>query len=95
MTELGHAESAQEVQEIIGFVVIAFTIQEEFERDRTRGIVSGQTVNSASIDDEVNMRVIGEASASDWQRQCDLCGDPVWVPGVEEPHVGYLKVRAE
>lgn len=85
--------TCQDLQDQFGFIVLAYQIQEEYNAELRSGLVHSETVNS-SIGDGVKLGVIGVASAEEWARQCDACGDPVHHP-LEDPHIGYLKVRAE
>lgn len=86
--------SLQELFEQQGFIVLAYTIQEEYDSELTSGFVSGATVNS-SIPNEQLLVVIGTATPEEWAKQCVACGDPVHIQGFEDPHVGYLKVICE
>jgi hypothetical protein len=94
VTKTGKCETAQELQNIEGYIILAYIDPEEYERERADGIEHGDTVNSAVIPDECTMAVIGEATQADWERQCDLCGETycdLW----ERPYIGFLKVCAE
>ena len=84
----------QDLLDLYGFIVIAYTVQEEYDEELRTGLVSGHTVNSL-IPDEQLMRVIGTATPEEWATQCVACGDPVHLPGLEDPPVGFLKVITE
>lgn len=85
--------TVQDVFESQGFVVLAYTIQAEFDAEREGGIVRGHSVEGSMPDDAV-MRVIGEATVAEWVAQCIACEDPIGnTHGLA--YVGYLKVVAE
>jgi hypothetical protein len=90
---ISRENSAQIVQEVLGFVVLAYNIQEEYDKELASMLVNGATVNSASIADDVQLRVIGTATRADWERQCDLCGE-TYEDAFARPYIGYLKVVA-
>lgn len=85
--------TTQDVFELQGFIVLAYTDQSEYEKELTAGIVIGNTINGEIPDDAI-LRVIGIATSQEWAMQCETCGDPVWLPW-EPVQIGWLKVVAE
>jgi len=86
--------SLQDLFEIQGFTVLAYQDQQEYDEDLLCGLVDGATVNS-SIPETQLLRITGPATAGEWARQCQYCDEPVYIPGIEAPHIGWLKVTAE
>lgn len=85
--------TCQDVLDKYGYIVIAYTDPEEFERDKKDRIIHGSTINWNGGED-TKVAVVADSTAEEWAAQCHDTGDPVhhWSEG---PHVGFLRVVVE